>query len=64
MHVKYFLYSHSIGKDDTLNVLNLELTLFHLKHMDLIKQLPIIMDFLRKSDFHTDIKVTICLLFW
>jgi len=56
---------HCTGKHDTLNILTLESTLlFHLKHMDLIKQLPIIMDFLRKSNFHTDIKVTICLLFW
>jgi hypothetical protein len=64
MHVKSFLYSHSIGKHDTLNIFNLELTLFHLKHMDLIKQLPVITDFLRESDFRTDNKVTIGLLFW
>ena len=55
---------HTALASMTLNTLTLESTLFHLKHMDLIKQLPIIMEFLRKSDFHRDMKVTICLLFW
>lgn len=56
--VKSLFYQHSISKYGERNILSFELVLFHLKHKDLTKQLPITDLFGKKGDVHVGMNVT------